>query len=126
MFRILIVDDTASHCLLVSRWLTKHGFEVLTAKDAELGIDLAQEKQPDLILMDVVMPGINGFEATRALKSRPQTANIPVVLLSSKQSRIDKAWGLQQGASAYLVKPIQESVLMDMVERVLQKPVSST
>ena len=122
MSLILIVDDTPSHCHMVAKLLGKHGFEVLMAVDADQGIEMAQTQAPDLILMDIVMPGINGFEATRALTSNIKTASIPVVLLSSKQEKYDKAWGLQQGAKAYLGKPVEERELVTTVQALLRTP----
>lgn len=117
---ILIVDDSASHCLSVAKILQRHGFEVLRAKDAEQGLATAIERQPDVILMDVVMPGVNGFEATRLLKSNELTKNIPVALLSAKQGAADKQWGLRQGAAGYLVKPVQEKLLLGMLQSLLK------
>lgn len=119
MSRILVVDDTASHCQMVAKMLGKHGFEVLLASDADQGMEIAENQAPDLILMDIVMPGIDGFEATRALTKNSKTAHIPVVLLSSKQAKYDKAWGLRQGARAYLGKPVEEKDLLRTVRETL-------
>ncbi len=116
---ILIVDDSASHNQAAAQILQRHGYEVLKAKDAEQGFALATQHKPDLILMDVVMPGVNGFEATRGLRSDELTKTIPVVLLSSKQGMADKQWGLRQGAKAYLVKPVQEQALLETVQAIL-------
>lgn len=121
MTRILVVDDTASHCQRVANLLARHGFEVLMAKDADEGIELASVTPPDLILMDVVMPGCNGFEATRRLGASPSTAKIPVVFLSSKDQIVDRQWGLRQGAKAYLTKPVQETDLLQTLQRVLAR-----
>jgi len=120
MPRILIVDDSASHNHASAQILRKQGFEVLKAKDAEQGFSLASEHRPDLILMDVVMPGINGFEAIRLLKSNTLTKSIPIILVSSKQGTTDKQWGLRQGANAYLVKPVQEKALLEAVQATLK------
>ena len=122
MTRILVIDDTASHCQRVANLLARHGFQVLTAKDAEEGMELANASPPDLILMDVVMPGCNGFEATRRLAETPATAKIPVVFLSSKDKVSDRQWGLRQGAKAYLTKPVQEADLLQTLQRVLAQP----
>lgn len=125
MTSILVIDDTSSHCQTIARMLQKHGFEVTTTTDANEGIDLALSKRPDLILMDVVMPGLNGFEATRRLTSQPDTARIPVVFLSSKDKMTDRHWGLKQGAKEYLAKPIQEMALLEAVQRILRKPLQT-
>ena len=122
MTRILVIDDTSSHCQTIARMLQRHGFEVLTTTDANEGIEMAIESKPDLILMDVVMPGLNGFEATRQLTSKLETSSIPVVFLSSKDKTTDRHWGLKQGAKEYLAKPIQEPALLDAVQRILRKP----
>ena len=121
MTRILVVDDTASHCQRVANLLMRHGFEVLMAKDADEGIEMASLTPLDLILMDVVMPGCNGFEATRRLRANPSTARIPVVFLSSKDQIVDRQWGLRQGAKAYLTKPVQETDLLQTLQRVLAR-----
>lgn len=122
MTRVLIVDDSNSHCATVARMLQRRGYEVFKAKDAEHGLSVALEKNPDIILMDVVMPGPSGFEATRALKANELTKHIPIVLLSAKQGMADKHWGLQQGAAAYLAKPVQEKQLLEALQTVLKRP----
>ena len=119
--RILVVDDTTSHCQMVARLLKRHGFEVFTAQDADEGMDLAVSVQPHLILMDVVMPGGNGFEATRRLATSSSTQHIPVILLSSKDKPLDRQWGLKQGARAYLAKPVQETELLRTLHKVLKQ-----
>lgn len=119
MPRILVIDDTASHCERVAHLLASHGYEVDKARDADQGLEMAAQSPPDLILMDVVMPGCNGFEATRRLKALPATAAVPVVLLTSKDTNVDRQWGLRQGAKAYLTKPVQENDLLQTLDRVL-------
>lgn len=119
MTSILVVDDSATHCQRAADILSRHGFDVLTAQDAEEGIELAHAQRPALILMDVVMPGCNGFEATRRLAEHEATAAIPVVLLSAKDKQLDRHWGLRQGAKAYLTKPIQEPQLIQTLRQVL-------
>jgi len=88
---------------------------VITASEGTHGIDLAREKLPDLILMDVVMPGMNGFQATRRLNRDPATRAIPVIIVSSKGEVTDKVWGMRQGAVGYLTKPVTEADLMKMI-----------
>ncbi|GJL82283.1 MAG: protein PilH [marine bacterium B5-7] len=100
---------------MISGYLRNHGYQVLTAKDGEQGIGLARSELPDLILMDVVMPGMNGFQATRRLNRDPDTRAIPVIIVSSKGEVTDKAWGLRQGAVDYLTKPVTESELIKKI-----------
>jgi len=90
-----------------------------TAECAESGIRATRENSPDLVLMDIVMPGINGFQATRQLTKDPQTSSIPVVILSNKGQEIDRVWGKRQGARGYLVKPVDEALLIATIKQVL-------
>lgn len=121
MARVLIIDDSAAHRNALAGWLHKAGHVALEAADAESGVALAHQQKPDLILMDVVMPGQNGFEATRQLQKSPVTRHIGVVIISSKAQPIDLAWGKRQGAVDYLPKPFSESQLIQTVGRVLSK-----
>ena len=95
--------------------LDKHGFEVTTADSGSAGIAAAMREQPDLILMDVVMPGMNGFQATRKLAKNDATAAIPVIVVSSKDQETDRIWALRQGARDYLVKPVAEDALIGKI-----------
>ena len=110
--RILIVDDSATERLHLTHILTRAGYEVLTAVDGESGVATARAELPDLILMDVVMPGQNGYQATRILHHDPQTAAIPIVMCTSKGQETDKIWGMRQGAVDYLVKPVKADDLL--------------
>ncbi len=112
---VLIVDDSATDTHLLSEMLKKNGYSVLTATSGEDGIAKAKKEKPDLILMDIVMPGMSGFEATRAIAKNPETASIPVIVCSTKGQETDKAWGLRQGAKDYIVKPVVEKVLMEKI-----------
>ena len=112
---VLIVDDSATDSHLLSEILKKNGFSVLTATSGEEGIARAKKDKPDLILMDIVMPGMSGFEATRAISKDPETSAIPVIVCSTKGQETDKAWGLRQGAKDYIVKPVMEKVLMEKI-----------
>jgi len=96
--------------------LEKNGFSVISASSGEQGVEAAKSQKPDLILMDVVMPGMSGFEATRAISKNADTADIPIIICSSKDQETDKAWGLRQGARDYLVKPIDEKTLMSKLQ----------
>ena len=120
MARILIVDDSKSQRQMVEYLLDKHGHEVLTATTGEDGIDVASSEQPDLILMDVVMPGIDGFKATREITRNDTTSHIPVIILSSKSDDTDQIWAERQGASGYLTKPVGEKALISAVSGVLK------
>ncbi|EIL96031.1 MULTISPECIES: twitching motility response regulator PilH [Rhodanobacter] len=111
MARILIVDDSPSQLLGLKRIVEKLGHETLTAEDGAAGVEVAKRELPDLILMDVVMPNLNGFQATRTISKDPTTSHIPVVLVTTKDQETDKVWGMRQGAKAYVTKPIKEEEL---------------
>lgn len=113
---VLVVDDSATDAHLLSELLKKNGFTVLTATTGEEGVAKAKKEKPDLILMDIVMPGMSGFEATRSISKDPETAKIPVIICSTKGQETDKAWGLRQGAKDYLVKPINEKTLIEKIK----------
>jgi twitching motility two-component system response regulator PilH len=119
MALVLIVDDSPTEVHVLSRYLKKHGFETESAADGNEGIEKARSLKPDLILMDVVMPGINGFQATRELSRSPDTAGIPVVMVTTKGLETDKIWGMRQGARDYLVKPVTEAQLVQKVKAAL-------
>ena len=112
---VLIVDDSATDSHLLGEILKKNGFSVITATSGEEGIVRAKKDRPDLILMDIVMPGMSGFEATHAISKDPETSSIPVIVCSTKGQETDKAWGLRQGAKDYIVKPVVEKVLMEKI-----------
>ncbi len=113
---VLVVDDSPTDSHLISEMLKKNGYQVMTASSGEEGIAKAKSSKPDLILMDIVMPGMSGFEATRAITRDPETSAIPVIICSTKGQETDKAWGLRQGAKDYLVKPINEKILIDKIK----------
>lgn len=92
--------------------LTRNGYQVITAESGEEGIAKAKAEQPDLVLMDVVMPGLNGYQATRTLTRDEATKNIPVIVCTSKGQETDKIWGLRQGAQDYMVKPVNGEELL--------------
>jgi len=103
---ILIVDDSKTVVFAIEKLLTTAGFKTLTANNGSDGIELAKKEKPDLILMDVVMPGINGFQATRILRSAEESKNIPIVIISGNQMQTEKVWGERLGANGFLPKPI--------------------
>lgn len=119
MARILIVDDSPTELYVLKTILEKAGHITFAANSAEEGVAKTKTEKPDLILMDVVMPGTNGFQATRAISKDPDTANIPIVIVTTKSQETDKVWGLRQGAKAYLTKPVNESDLVAKVKEVL-------
>jgi twitching motility two-component system response regulator PilH len=110
--KILIVDDSATERHMLNDLLTKAGYDVVASDNGEDAIVKARQVKPDLILMDVVMPGLNGFQATRAISRDPETKSIPVIMCTSKSRETDKIWGLRQGARDYVVKPIDRDELL--------------
>jgi twitching motility two-component system response regulator PilH len=110
--KILIVDDSPTERFVMTEYLEKHGYEILVAENGEEGIAKAKAEQPDLVIMDVIMPGTNGFQATRDLKRDDGVKSIPVILCTSKSQETDKIWGLRQGADSYLTKPVNEQDLL--------------
>jgi twitching motility two-component system response regulator PilH len=119
MARILIVDDSPTQTMSLSKILKKHGHEIITAKDGIEGVEVAKAELPDLVLMDVVMPKINGFQATRKIVKDPATAHIPVIIVTTKDQETDKIWGERQGAKGYVVKPVDEDVLVETINKFL-------
>ena len=119
MARILVVDDSPTETHQFVNVLAKNGHQVLTAASGSDGISIAAEELPDVILMDVVMPGINGFQATRQLTRSETTSHIPVIIVSSKNQAADRVWGERQGACGYLTKPVDDRTLIDTVNDVL-------
>jgi len=119
MPKVLIVDDSPTETHVMRTALEKNGFEVLTAEDGEGGLTAARESLPDAIVMDVVMPGVNGFQATRKLTKDPDTAKIPVVIVTNKDQPTDKVWGLRQGAVAYMTKPVSGDELVTKIQEVI-------
>ena len=119
MARILVVDDSPTETHQMVNTLAQQGHQVLTAATGSDGVSMASEEQPDVILMDVVMPGINGFQATRQITRSDSTSHIPVIIVSSKDQDADKVWGERQGACGYLTKPIDDRDLISVVNGVL-------
>lgn len=119
MKRVLVVDDSTTETHHISNILNKHGYEVVAAETGEAGVEIAKKESPDLVLMDIVMPGINGFQATRQLHRDPQTKSIPVVMVTTKNQDSDREWSRKQGAKGYLVKPVPEKDLINTIETIL-------
>lgn len=119
MARILIVDDSPSQLMGIRRLVEKLGHEALTAEDGAAGVEAAKRELPDLILMDVVMPNLNGFQATRAITREPATKHIPIVLVTTKDQDTDKMWGMRQGAKAYITKPFNDNELAEVIGQLM-------
>jgi twitching motility two-component system response regulator PilH len=119
MARILIVDDSPTEVKKISSLLEKHKHEILSADNGADGVAKARAEKPDLVLMDVVMPGLNGFQATRQLTRSPETQDIPVVIVTTKDQETDRVWGTRQGAKGYLVKPVDENQLISTINDLL-------
>lgn len=116
---VLVVEDTPSEMELMSHYLREAGYQVINASSGKEGLDRAIAQQPDVIVTDVVMPGISGYELCRKLKRTPETQTVPVVICSSKKQSIDRLWGMRQGAKAYLTKPYTKTELTEAIEAVL-------
>ncbi len=112
---VLIIDDSLTESRIFTALLEKKGYQVSVACNGQEGVEVAKARQPDVILMDVVMPLLNGFQATRELTRTPETAHIPIVVCSSKSTETDRVWALRQGAKAYLVKPVEPKVLLETI-----------
>jgi twitching motility two-component system response regulator PilH len=119
MKQIMIVDDSPTDAHLLQKMLEKNGYQTLTAGNGNEGIEVARLLRPDLILMDVVMPGLNGFQATRELSSNPETSSIPVIIVTRKDQKVDRVWGIRQGARDYVTKPVSETDLLSLINEAL-------
>ena len=114
--KVLLVDDSKTELHYLSEILLKRGYVVRTAENGEEAMQRLAEEKPDLILMDVVMPGQNGFQLTRSITRDPRFADVPVIMCTSKNQETDKVWGLRQGASDYVVKPVKAEELMAKIK----------
>lgn len=119
MAHIVVIDDSPTEVYVLQQVLERHGHQVSVANSGEEGIDLVRQVRPDAVLMDVVMPGMNGFQATRTLNKDAETADIPVVIVTTKDQQTDRIWGMRQGAKEYLVKPVKEADLISVLKSVL-------
>ena len=121
MARILIVDDSPTEMYKLTAMLEKHGHQVLKAENGADGVALARQEKPDAVLMDIVMPGLNGFQATRQLTKDAETSHIPVIIVTTKDQETDRIWGARQGAKSYVTKPVEEELLMEAINQYLPK-----
>jgi chemotaxis family two-component system response regulator PixH len=119
MSRVLVVEDTPSQLELINKFLDEGGHTVIKACDAKEGLDKALEQQPDVIITDIVMPGLSGFEFCRQLKRNPATEKVPIIICSSKNQEIDRIWGMKQGADVYLTKPFTKQELLRALQSVV-------
>lgn len=119
MAKILVVDDSATMLSGTTKILNTAGHEVIQATNGTDGIKKASDEGPDLILMDVVMPDLNGFQATRSITNNPDTKHIPVIMLTTKDQETDKVWAKRQGASDYVVKPPNSKELLAKIENLI-------
>ena len=113
--KILVVDDSPTERHFLGELLTKNGYNVVMAENGEEAMVKAKQEKPDLIIMDVVMPGLNGFQATRAITKDDETKNIPVILCTTKGQETDKVWGMRQGAKDYVIKPVDQTELLKKI-----------
>lgn len=116
---VLVVDDSPTETRILSNLLTKAGYRVETAANGEEGVAAARQIHPDVILMDVIMPVLNGFQATRILRGDAATAAIPIIMVTTKDMQTDRTWGLRQGANDYLVKPVDRQLLLERIRLLL-------
>ena len=119
MGRILMVDDSPTEIVVVKKALESKGHTVITASNGAEGVEKAKTEKPDVILMDIVMPDMNGFKATREISKNPETSSIPVIIMSSKDQVTDMEWAKRQGATGYLVKPAKEDELFAAIDAAL-------
>ena len=114
--KILVVDDSKTELHFLSELLVRQGFRVRTATNGDEALRRMSEEKPDLILMDVVMPGQNGFQLTRAITRDERYVGVPVIMCTSKGQETDKVWGMRQGASDYVVKPVKAEELLAKIK----------
>ncbi|WLD57554.1 response regulator [Salinispirillum sp. LH 10-3-1] len=119
MALVLIVEDSPSTLEAFRTALVKGGHEVITAEDGNIAIARARAEKPDVIMMDIVMPEMNGFQATRRITTDAETAHIPIIMVTTKDQETDRVWAKRQGAVGYLTKPVTDSELLAEIERVM-------
>ena len=122
---ILVVDDSATECAILEGMLRSKGHRVITAMSGQVAIGRAAAEQPDIILMDIVMPGLNGFQAIRAIADDERIRHIPVVICSGKKQDSDRIWGLRQGARDYITKPVDERLLLQTISSLVPRAIAA-
>ncbi len=118
MQTVLVVEDTPSERELIANYLRESGYAVISAADAKDALDKAAKQKPDVVVTDVVMPGMNGYELCRSLKKNPATKKLPIVVCTSKNQELDRLWGMKQGADVYITKPFTQEELIRAVRSV--------
>jgi len=121
MSTLLVVDDSPTQRRMIADLLRANAFEIMTAKDGLEALELIQETQPDLVVLDIVMPRLNGYEVCRRLKANLTTRQLPIIFCSSNSTEVNRYWGLKQGAAAYVSKPFRPEELVETVKQVLSK-----
>ena len=119
MAKVLIVDDSPTQVFTLKKLVEDWGYEALTAENGDQALEIARQQQPNVILMDIVMPGMSGFQTTRKLSKDKSTHNIPVILVSTKDDEADHVWGMRQGATAYVTKPINPEILLSAISEAI-------
>jgi twitching motility two-component system response regulator PilH len=114
--KVLIVDDSKTEIMFMTELLQKNGYVVRSAENGEEAFKRLAEEKPDLILMDVVMPGQNGFQLTRSINRTPEYADIPIIMCTSKSLETDRVWGMRQGAKDYITKPVDTAELISKIK----------
>ena len=114
--KVLVVDDSKTELMVLTHMLEKNGMSVRTAENADEAFRRLAQEKPDLILMDVVMPGKNGFQVTRAISRDPQYVGVPIIMCTSKTQETDRVWGMRQGARDYITKPVDAGELMAKIK----------
>jgi twitching motility two-component system response regulator PilH len=120
MYTVLVVEDSSTQREMISDLLQKYGLQVATAMDGVEALAQVQQVQPDAVILDIVMPRMNGYEVCRHLKADPATQQVPIVMCSSKGEDFDRYWGIKQGADAYITKPFQPKELIGILKRCLR------
>lgn len=120
MSTVLVVEDSRAQREMITNLLRENGLQVTVAGDGQQALEQVENSPPDLVVLDIVMPILNGYEVCRRIKSNPQTQNLPVVMCSTKNEEFDRYWGMRQGADAYVSKPFQPSELVGTVKRLLR------
>jgi DNA-binding response OmpR family regulator len=119
--KILIVEDDPSFSRAINHMIGKEGYDVITASNGMTGLRMAKEENPDLLILDVMLPGLDGFEICSQLRGEPKTSKLPIIMLSAKGQEADKTTGLKVGASEYLTKPVDRVVLLEKISALLPK-----
>lgn len=120
MSKVLVVEDSVAQQQMISDLLKKSGLTVLVANNGVEALGFIQKDHPDIVVLDIIMPQMNGYELCRRLKADPETQNLPVVMCSSKGEEFDRYWGMKQGADAYIAKPFQPTELIGTVKQLLR------